>query len=69
VAEPEGKRDEDADGKGDGDHVVCTAGGEDLAGCAAPCDSLGVVVLHILAGPDVGGLAKEDVSLVLDDGL
>lgn len=69
VAEPEGERDEDTDGKGDGDHVVCAAGGEDLAGCAAPCDGLGVVVLHVLAGPDVGGLAEENVALVLDDGV
>ena len=69
MAEPEGERDKDTDGEGDGYHVVCAAGGEDLAGCAAPCNSLGVVVLHVLAGPDVGGLAEEDVSLVLDDGV
>jgi len=71
VSDPEGEGSEDADSETDGDHVVLAVGGtEDFVAGTAPCDGLGVVGLHVLAGPDVGSFdGEEDVALVVDDGV
>lgn len=69
VQEPEGERDREAQEVRERDPLVPPADGEHLAG-DGPRDSEGVVLLDVLAGPDVGaGDGGKDVILVGDDGL
>lgn len=69
VEQVEGKGDHEADEEGEGDPLVTGAVAEHVAGKSAPGYGLRVVLLDVLAGPDVGALdGEEDIALVVDNG-
>lgn len=69
VEQVEGKGDHEADEEGESDPLVTGAVAEHVAGKSAPGNGLRVVLLDVLAGPDIGALdGEEDIALVVDNG-
>jgi len=69
VEQPEGHGHDEAEQVRDRDPLVARADGEHVV-CHTPGDGQGVVLLHVLAGPDVGAFGRgQNVGLCAHDGL
>ena len=70
VPNPEWHRNCEANDVGPRHPLVSLADGEQLVGETTPSDCLGVVLLRLLARPDVGAFDREeDGALVIDNGV